>query len=162
MLKFLDKHLEDYILVAFMAIMSVVIFFQVIMRYVFRSSLTWSEELARYLFVWIVYFAISYAVKERKHIKIEAALYLMPKKVRPYMPIIGDIIVFVFSAFIIVTSWEIVLRQASGGQISPAMRIPMQYIYAAPFVGFTLTAFRTIQVIMLRIKNLKSGVEMHD
>lgn len=162
MLKFLDKHLEDYILVAFMAIMSVVIFFQVIMRYVFRSSLTWSEELARYLFVWIVYFAISYAVKERKHIKIEAALYLMPKNVRPYMPIIGDIIVFVFSAFIIVTSWEIVLRQASGGQISPAMRIPMQYIYAAPFVGFTLTAFRTIQVIMLRIKNLKSGVEMHD
>ncbi|WP_242965247.1 TRAP transporter small permease [Petroclostridium xylanilyticum] len=162
MLKFLDKHLEDYILVAFMAIMSVVIFFQVIMRYVFRSSLTWSEELARYLFVWIVYFAISYAVKERKHIKIEAALYLMPKNVRPYMPIIGDIIVFVFSAFIIVTSWEIVLRQASGGQISPAMRIPMQYIYAAPFVGFTLTAFRTIQVIILRIKNLKSGVEMHD
>ena len=39
-------------------------FVQVVMRYVFHSSLTWSEEMARYLFVWLVYFSVAYTAKK--------------------------------------------------------------------------------------------------
>ena len=52
MLKKIDEHLEDILLVTLLSLMSLIIFVQVIMRYLMRNSLSWSEELARYLFIW--------------------------------------------------------------------------------------------------------------
>lgn len=49
-MKFLNEHLEACFIVPLMFLMSIIIFVQVVMRYVFHSSLTWSEEMARYLF----------------------------------------------------------------------------------------------------------------
>ena len=66
MLKKIDEHLEDILLVTLLSLMSLIIFVQVIMRYLMRNSLSWSEELARYLFIWSIYLAVSYAAKERK------------------------------------------------------------------------------------------------
>ena len=50
MLKKIDNHLEDLLMVVLLCVMSLLIFVQVIMRYIFNNSLSWSEELARYLF----------------------------------------------------------------------------------------------------------------
>ena len=55
MLKKIDEHLEDILLVTLLSLMSLIIFVQVIMRYLMRNSLSWSEELARYLFIWSIY-----------------------------------------------------------------------------------------------------------
>ena len=54
-MKFLNEHLEEFFIIPLMFAMSIIIFIQVVMRYAFQNSLTWSEELARYLFVWLVY-----------------------------------------------------------------------------------------------------------
>ena len=47
--------------------MSIIIFIQVVCRYVFQNSLTWSEEMARYMFVWLVYFSVSYTARRKTH-----------------------------------------------------------------------------------------------
>ena len=91
-LKWLDDNIELYICVFLMSFMTLLVFVQVVMRYVFNNSLSWSEELARYTFIWLIYIGISYGCKLRKHIKIDAALYLFPKKVRPYVVLLGDIL----------------------------------------------------------------------
>ena len=75
-----------------MSAIGLVLSFQVIMRYVFHSSLGWSEELARYMFVWLVFIGISYGAKVMRHIKIDAFLYLFPKLMRPYIVILGDVL----------------------------------------------------------------------
>lgn len=162
MLKKIDEHLEDILLVFLLSLMSIIIFIQVIMRYLMRNSLSWSEELARYLFIWSIYLAVSYAAKERKHIKIDAALYLFPRKMRPYIRMVGDVIVLFFSGFIILTSLILFKKIGMLGQMSAALSIPMKYVYLAPFVGFLLTFYRTIQSIGLRITNLREGREMDD
>lgn len=162
MLKKIDEHLEDVPLVILLSVMSIVIFIQVIMRRVFGNSLTWSEELARYLFIWTVYLGISYGVKMRKHIKIDAALLIFPKKLRPFVCIVGDVILLCFSTFIIFTSFRLFIKIKLLGQVSAALQIPMWVVYMAPFVGFVLTFFRTAQTILLRIHNIKMGVEMDD
>ncbi|WP_125142205.1 TRAP transporter small permease [Clostridium transplantifaecale] len=162
MLKKIDEHLEDILLVTLLSLMSLIIFVQVIMRYLMHNSLSWSEELARYLFIWSIYLSVSYAAKERKHIKIDAALYLFPKKCRPFIRIIGDIIVLCFAGFIIATSFRLVQKIGMLGQVSAALSIPMNYIYMAPLIGFVLTFYRTAQNIRLRIVNLRKGVEMDD
>jgi len=156
-LRWLDEKLEMSVCVVLMSAMTTIMFIQVVARRVFSHSLTWSEELARYLFLWLIYLAISYGAKIMKHIKIEAFLAVFPKKLRPCIIILGDILFFVFAVFIIYTSFVWVQRQIKLGQLSPALHVPMWVIYAAPFTGFTLTAIRQIQTLAYRFKQLKEG-----
>ena len=61
-LSLIEEKLEEYFLVISMIAMVVIIFLQVVMRYVFNNSLTWSEEIARYIFLWQIWIGVSYAV----------------------------------------------------------------------------------------------------
>lgn len=159
LLKAANEKFEIYICIFLMSLMAVLIFVQVVMRYVIQSSLSWSEELARYVFIWLIYIGVSYGAKQMKHLRIDAGLYLFPKKIRPYIIVIGDVLFLAFSVFIVATSYTVVKKQIFLGQSSPALGIPMYIIYAAPTVGFTLTAIRQLQTIIFRIKELKIGGE---
>lgn len=156
-LKALDEKFELYICIVLMSLMAVLIFFQVIMRYVFKNSLVWSEELARYFFIWLVYFGISYGARIRKHIKIEASLKLFPQKARPIVVIIGDVLFLAFAVFIVYSGAGLVQKQMMLNQLSPAMHVPMWFLYSAPVVGFFFSAIRQIQAIIYRIGLLKRG-----
>lgn len=142
--------------------MTLLIFIQVIMRYVFSNSLSWSEELARYVFIWLIYLGISYGAKVRKHIKIDAALRMFPQQVRPYVTIIGDIFFLLFAIYITITGFKYVGMQAAYNKVSPALHIPYKYVYAAPMVGFFLVCFRQYQTIKYRIDCIKRGEEWTD
>jgi TRAP-type C4-dicarboxylate transport system permease small subunit len=144
-----------------MSSMSILLFIQVVMRRVFGNSLTWSEELARYIFIWLIYFGISYGAKAMKHIKIEAFLAVFPRKIRPFVKILGALLFLVFALFVIFTSFELVQKQIRLKQRSPAIHIPMWVIYSAPLCGFILTSIRQVQVIILDIRNLKKNGETH-
>ena len=159
-MKYVWEHLEEFFIIPLMFAMSIIIFIQVIMRYVFQNSLTWSEELARYMFVWLVYFAGSFTARREKHIRIDAAINLYPKKIRPYIEILSEIIVLAFSIFIAITGVTVFQKITWSGQISPANGLPMQFVYAAPLVGFVLTAIRQIECIIKRIKNLNKPEEV--
>ncbi len=161
-MKFLNEHLEACFIVPLMFLMSIIIFIQVVMRYVFGNSLTWSEEMARYLFVWLVYFSVAYTARREAHIRIDAAINLYPKKLRPYVEIFSEIIVLIFAVFIAVTSVTVFQKISASGQISPALHVPMQFVYCAPLVGFALTAIRQVQCIVRRIKNLHKHEEVQD
>lgn len=161
-MKYLNDHLEEFFIIPLMFLMSILIFVQVVMRYAFDNSLVWSEELARYMFVWLVYFAVSYTARREKHIRIDAAINLYPKKLRPYVEMLSEIIVLAFSVFIAVTAITVYQKITWSGQMSPAMRIPMQFVYAAPLVGFFLTAIRQLQCIGRRIKAIKNPEEVKE
>ena len=153
-------NLEEFIIIPLIFAMSIIIFIQVIARYVFQNSLTWSEELARYLFVWLVYFSVSFTARRQKHIRIDAAINLYPKKLRPYVEILSEVIVLPFSIFIAVTGVTVFHKIAWSGQMSPAMGIPMQFVYAAPMIGLGLTAIRQVQTIVQKAKGLKNTEEV--
>ncbi len=158
-LKWLDDNAEVFLCVILMSVMTLLVFVQVVMRYVFNNSLSWSEELARYVFIWLIYLGISYGCKLRKHIKIDAALYLFPKKVRPYVVILGDVLFIVFAAYVVCTGFQFSMDQVKYHMHSPALKIPFQYIYMSTVVGFGLAVFREIQTIIYRIKCLRNGEE---
>ena len=134
-LDFLDNRLEMTICIALMSVLSVV------------------------LFIWLVYIGIAYGCKVMRHIKIDAGLYLFPKKARKYVVIIGDVIFFFFAIAIVYYSWGLEQKQIMFGQLSPAMQIPMWIPYGAPLVGFALTAIRELETIIYRIKHLKEADE---
>ena len=147
LVKFLNDYLEETICVILMSVMTIVIFIQVIMRYVMHNSLSWSEELARYCFIWLIYIGIAYGCKLMKHIKIDAALKLFPEKARPYVVILGELLVIVFAVYIVITGLQLTQKQMLYGKVSPALGLPLQYINIAPAVGFGLVVVRQIQNI---------------
>ncbi|WP_428868847.1 TRAP transporter small permease, partial [Clostridium sediminicola] len=76
----MDDKLEVVIGSIFLALMVLFTFIQIVGRYVLTTPFSWTEEMTRYMFVWMVYIAVGYAVKEDKHIRITFLHSLLPKK----------------------------------------------------------------------------------
>ena len=100
----------------------------------------------------MIYIGISYGVKMDKHICVDAVYSFMPKGVKKWYAIVAYILFLVFAIAVVYFGILVVGMQISSGQVSPAMGIPMQYIYAAPVVGMVLTAFRLIQKVIEALK----------
>lgn len=136
--KTLDRvnSLAEYAVCALLAVMVVVVFLQVVFRFVIRSSLPWSEELARYLMVWIVFLGASIGVKRKSHIGVEAVVAMLPDSMRRWTSILVNALCCVFFVFM-VHYGRMILRVVSS-QLSPAMEISMAIPYSAVFVGGAL------------------------
>ncbi|KAA9019522.1 TRAP transporter small permease [Niallia endozanthoxylica] len=143
-IRWLDENIEKVILVFFSIIMVAVIFLQVVMRQ-FGGSLSWSEELARYCFIWMIYIGISLGVKEQKHVRIDAILFLLKEKGKMILLFIANLFFMAFAIFVIIYGYEVAHQLLQFGQKSPANQIPMGFIYMATPVGMGLTLIRLIQ-----------------
>lgn len=157
LLDWLNNKLEMTVCVILMSGMSIIIFIQVIARYVFNNSLSWSEELARYMFIWLVYIGISLGCKEMKHLRIDAFIKIFPKKARPWVLVFSDFLFLAFAIYITYTGIHYTVMIFNQGDYSPACHIPMWIIDMAPAVGFGLSCIREIQTIIYRIKKIKAG-----
>ncbi|SES06515.1 TRAP transporter small permease [Salipaludibacillus aurantiacus] len=147
-IKWLDEHTEEVLLVVFTSIMVFIIALQVFMRFVIGSSLAWSEELARFSFIWLVYIGISYGVKKQRHIKVDVVLIALKGKAKIILNMISNVIFLGFAVVIIYFGQEIALRILELGQRSPGLRIPMGLVYLATPVGMGLTIIRLIQQLI--------------
>jgi TRAP-type C4-dicarboxylate transport system permease small subunit len=132
------------IVIGMMAVMSVVILVQVFLRYVVGSSLPWSEELARYLMVWIGLVGASLALQEGRHIEVTLLLDRVPHRVRKALTGIALLAVIAFLWLIL--QQGLVLLRNIWLQRSPAMSLPMVVPYAAIPLG---AVFMMIQVLLV-------------
>lgn len=149
------NRIEEWLSVAVLVVILVVLSYQVILRFVFHNTNSWSEELARYMFVWLVYLSAAYAIYKNAHIKIDAAINIFPKKIRPFLPIVGEVIFLVYAVAITIYSTDYCMDLLASHQISMGLHITMGYMYAAIPVGHALMSLRLIQLIVREIKQLK-------
>ncbi|PFG05049.1 TRAP transporter small permease [Bacillus sp. es.034] len=154
--KWLDENLEKYILFLLTLVMVVVVFIQVFMRYVMENSLSWSEELARYCFIWLIYIGISYAVKHKRHISVDAALLLFKDKMKIVISIISNLLFLIFCVYVVIYGYGIASQLLAFGQTTPALQIPTGVVYLAPPVGMALAGVRLIQNIINDIRAIKN------
>ena len=142
-----DKLEENFLFFTF-ALSVALIFTQIVMRYVFLASLSWSEELARYLFVWYTWVGASYAVAKHRHIRIEILCDLIKGKARLVLELLVLLVWAAFSMFLAVKGVEVVRIIAVRGQLSAALQIPMALAYAAVPAGALLMSLRLIGEIV--------------
>ncbi len=150
-LKVLNNFEEIFLLPSFCFSVAL-LFMQVVFRYVFKNSLTWSEELARYIFIWQLWIGISYCTKNGTHIRVTVLKDLLSAKANRILEVIVIIIWFAFGCFVIYQGYEVAMRIASFGQKSPAMQLPMVYAYMAIPVGATLMNIRLVQNLIKLLK----------
>ena len=142
----IERHLEECIAGVCLSIMSVLVFYQVVMRYVFHRPTSWSDEIAVYAMLWSVYLSCSWAVRERAHIRVMNVINLFPGKARTAMTVLSDSVWFVFGLFI---TWQGVVLELSLWELrfeSPALGIDQKWPYLCIAVGFGLMTFRLAQV----------------
>ena len=142
----------EYISVFIIALMVVVVFLQVIFRFIIKSSLAWSEEMARYLLIWITFLGASIGIKRKSHIGVEVVVNLFPEKMQQWIRIITNAITMVF--FIALMTWGRRLLIIVSKQRSPAMEISMAIPYAAILVSSALIILYISYNILLDISSL--------
>ena len=136
--------LEDFLLVGALAFNVALVFLQVIMRYVFHNSLYWSEELARFVFLWFSWLGASFAVREGAHLKVTILADRLGDFPKKSLELASLLIWIAFSAFLTYQGARITHFVASMGQTSPALYIPVCVAYASVPAGSGLMTLRLL------------------
>lgn len=80
----------------------ILVTYQVVIRYVFSNPSAWSEQLARYLFVWLVLIASSYIFGRREHMNIGFFIGKFPSNVKTIMEILSEVLICIFMIFVMI------------------------------------------------------------
>ncbi|MBR0234247.1 MAG: TRAP transporter small permease [Synergistaceae bacterium] len=113
--------------------MTFLISLQVFFRYVMNAPLAWTEELARFGFIWMTFFAGYLGARKAQHISVELIQDMFPKSVKKGMQFISYIIAAVF--FFVVSYYLMSLWGRLARQVSPALKIHMNHIYLGILIG---------------------------
>jgi len=137
---------EDWTL--FLTVMAglLALFANVILRYGFNYTLAWSEELVKLVIIYTTFIGCSASIKNRSMIKVDVLLQLVPKTRFPLI-VFSHLAIIVFSLIMLVYGWKMAAQQATTGQTTIIMLIPMAYLYALmPLMG-GLMLIRSLQVL---------------
>ncbi|MDC7232817.1 MAG: TRAP transporter small permease [Spirochaetales bacterium] len=134
----LDK-LSDYFLMLCLGIMGVVLFMQVVFRYVLKDPLIWSEEAARYLHVWITLFGIRFGLKNKAHLNVSFFFNKFNQKVQSFIKLFTDI--FIIICIIIYLPGALLFVQDQKLIVSSAMGVNMGLVYVPAILGFISAIF---------------------
>ena len=146
--------LVEYIVAILMGLMTIVVFVQVLFR-LFAGSLPWSEELARYMMIYLGYMGASVGVKYGNHIAVEFLSTMLPKKGQDVLQIVVDLLSLVCFAVIIFYGLKVV--NITMMQKSPAMQVKMGYIYFSLVLGGGLMFFQCVVDLVNTIGRLVTG-----
>ena len=161
-LRAINDHLEEVILVILMSAATLIVAAQVFTRFVTKTPLPWSEELARYMFLWLVWLGSAYATKERRHIRIDVLVNRLPQIGQKACTIITTIIWIIFVIFMVYISFILTSSVAAGGQTGTGSGLPMWIPYSSIPVGMALMLFRLLQNCYYDLKAAKEGGEQND
>lgn len=131
----------SYVLVV---LLTVILFIQIVNRYVFSFTLFWLEEIARISFVWLIYFCVASAARENRHIRIGLIDMFLPKSAIRIVNFIADGIVICFSLIIAWFSLVLIQTTIDFDEKTAVTEFPMWIIYSVLPFCFTLIAVRML------------------
>ena len=142
------------VLFTLMALIIIIMFTQVLFRYVFNQSLSWSEEIAKFIFVWMIFIGAAVCIKEKLHIGVEFLIERLPKKWKNAIEVFNTILIVLFNIAMSVTGFFWVGEVS--GTLSPAVGLPLNWaFYAALPCAAVLSVVFGIIVLKDKITNIK-------
>ncbi len=147
----IDKYL-GYFLTLLIFVMTADVLWGVFTRYVFNAQADWTEELARFLLIWIGILGAAYAAGQRMHLAIDL---LMPKldaaKQRQLQWVISLLILFFATTVMVIGGLRLLYITHTLGQLSAALRIPMTIVYAVlPLSGLLVIYYKLHELMQSR------------
>ena len=155
-MKAILSRIEEVLCVIALVIMTVLTFANVIARYVFSASFSFSEEITTYLFVLLSLLGSAVAARRKAHLGFTALIDIVPENVRRIFHAISFLLATLFSSALFVFGMKMVYSQMSRGQVTAGMQWP-EWIFGAfvPLGAF----FITLEFLFLLINVLKEDEE---
>lgn len=157
-MKFLDhfEKVEEWFCGLALFATTLILFINVVLRYVFNASTTWAEELIRFIMVWIAFIGGSVLVRKNSHVAIDFFLNFISASWKKRVNIFVNSMCFIFSALMCWLGWELVRFVLERHQTAPALGVPMYVPYLALPLGFLLMTLRFAQNIFKLLKPSKA------
>jgi TRAP-type C4-dicarboxylate transport system permease small subunit len=118
---------------------------QVFFRYVLRAPPIWTEELTRYVFVWLAWLSAAVVFRRGQHITIDAITSIMPDRLQAFHEFFVRVICVAILIFLLTYGWQALEFATS---YSPALNIQMVYVYAsAPVAALIMLSFVVLDTV---------------
>ena len=136
------RKINDIAAICLMSVLAICVIAQVICRYALGAPLTWSEELARYMQIWMVMLGSAVMMRKGGHLAIDLVTASLPPKVKRVTDFLVYISIIVFFSIVVWQGVPVSINALK--QHSPAMQINMGYVYMALPVGGALVLMETV------------------
>ena len=156
-LRWLDHHVEELFLSVFLLTLIILTSANVVLRYVFNSGLTWSDEICKYCLIFSGFISISCWIRHKSGICVDALAQVVPGPVKMIFQVLVQLIVLAFFLLMFKGAISCWLAIKKSGQVSGTLQIPMTYVNMAPIIGFGLALLREVQNLVLGFVQRKKG-----
>ncbi len=127
-------------------IVFVVVFGQVIQRYVFQMPMPWATDTIRNFFVYSVFLGMAVGVLKKSHLNIDVLLHALPDWMKPKFELVANVLTMTFLGFVFAYSFPFIT--ANRDQFTPYLMFPMSYVYAViPLVSAVMLLSLAIDTI---------------
>lgn len=133
----LERVASVVLLLTVLSLMSV----QVVARYVFNAPFFWTDELARYCYVWLSFVAAIFLTAERNHIGIDLLDQLLSLRMLRAIKVVAGLIVIGACLLLVIGSWPWLMTTVR--PTSSALRMPLIWLYGVVWISFIMIAFHT-------------------
>jgi C4-dicarboxylate transporter DctQ subunit len=139
------NRLEEGVLATLLALMTILTFLQVVLRYAFNSGLVWSLEATTYLFAALILFGMSYGVRTHTHIAVDLVIRRLPKRAAKIVNLVAILACLSYALLMLYGSAVFVDRLMILGNHARDIPLPKWLLTVTMPLGFTLLAFRFLE-----------------
>ena len=145
-----------------LALMVIIVFSNVVARYFLNASLAWSEEISRFMLIWLVFLGSVLAYIKNEHLGLDILIIYLPNKISRLVLVLANLLVIVAIGIILRGGWNMTTYTFGSGWTSPALSIPYGFVYVVvPVSGFLLLLQSFLKLgenVSLAIKTLKGDI----
>lgn len=140
--------LEAWVALGFFWVLGLTVFYQFFTRYVMNDSAAWTEEIARYLLIAVVFTGATIGVVKNNHIQVDFFYKFMPASMARAAATVVDVLRIAFFAGAAVLTVMMMLKLGSTSRMT-MVDLPMNWVYGVCLVGFAAMAVRAVQVALV-------------
>lgn len=148
---------EDWVALAIFWVMALAVFLQFFTRYVLNDSYAWTEEIATYCLIGVVFIGASMCVRLSRHIQVDLIYRYLPHVAARTLSTVIDLIRIAFFGYAVKLVW--VYIQIIGDESMTTINFPKNYVYYAVLLGFVLMFARSLQVALQHLRQGYSILE---
>ena len=153
-----DTIFEGWVALGFFWLLGLTVFYQFITRYVFNDSASWTEEIARYLLIAVVFVGATIGVAKNAQIQVDFFYRHMPAALGRWLSRAVDVLRVAFFAAAVVLTAQMMLKLGSNTRMT-VVDAPMNLVYGVVLFGFAAMTFRSLQVALIHWRRGYSVLE---
>jgi TRAP-type C4-dicarboxylate transport system permease small subunit len=149
---------EENLAALFMGGLLATLFLQVFTRYVLNDPLSWTEEVARYLYVYIVFLGASAAISDRTHVGIDYFAKALPVRAQWAVSVAVNLLILAALALLTYWGWRAAMRQWNLPLV--VLDIPYTWVYVVIPITAVLMSLRTVALMRADFVAMRAGTQV--